>query len=139
MSNHEWLQNWSGTFYFLFFELKAEKHEYFRLSTIILFLNYFICLKAWSFSGFWSIYLYIFQDNVFVTIVTSIQYWALSDKAADAFYKLSNTKAQIQSYVFVVWMCNWTLKLKVTMLVLIMKLKETCPLLLNKVSWVRIC
>ena len=25
-----------------------------------------------------------------------------------------------------VWMCNWTLKLKVTMLVLIMKLKESC-------------
>ena len=34
------------------------------------------------------------------TVVTSIQYWALSDKAADAFYKLNNTRAQIQSYVF---------------------------------------
>ena len=48
-----------------------------------------------------DLYIYIFfQDNVFVTIVTSIQYWALSDKAADAFYKLSDTRAQIQSYVF---------------------------------------
>ena len=48
-----------------------------------------------------DLYIYIFfQDNVFVTIVTSIQYRALSDKDADAFYKLSNTKAQIQSYVF---------------------------------------
>ena len=46
-------------------------------------------------------YIYIFfQDNVFVTVVTSIQYRALSEKAADAFYKLSNTRAQIQSYVF---------------------------------------
>lgn len=40
------------------------------------------------------------QDNVFVTVVASIQYRALADKAADAFYKLSNTKAQIQAYVF---------------------------------------
>ena len=48
-----------------------------------------------------DLYIYIFfQDNVFVTIVTSIQDRALSDKDADAFYKLSNTKAQIQSYVF---------------------------------------
>ena len=38
-----------------------------------------------------------------------------------------------------VWMCNWTLKLKVTVLVFIMKLKESCPLLLNNVTWVRIC
>ncbi|KAL0009219.1 hypothetical protein SO802_010721 [Lithocarpus litseifolius] len=48
-----------------------------------------------------DLYNYIFfQDNVFVIVVTSIQYWALSDKAADAFYKLSNTRAQIQSHVF---------------------------------------
>ena len=48
-----------------------------------------------------NLYIYIFfQDNVFVTVVTSIQYRALSDKAADAFYKISNTRAQIQSYVF---------------------------------------
>ncbi|KAK4339267.1 hypothetical protein RND71_040729 [Anisodus tanguticus] len=39
-------------------------------------------------------------DNVFVTLVASIQYRALADKAADAFYKLSNTKEQIQAYVF---------------------------------------
>ncbi|KAL7093021.1 hypothetical protein ACP275_11G017500 [Erythranthe tilingii] len=40
------------------------------------------------------------KDNVFVTVVASIQYRALADKAADAFYKLSNTKEQIQAYVF---------------------------------------
>ncbi|KAL8460109.1 hypothetical protein ACS0TY_031083 [Phlomoides rotata] len=40
------------------------------------------------------------KDNVFVTVVASIQYRALADKASDAFYKLSNTKAQIQAYVF---------------------------------------
>ena len=41
-----------------------------------------------------------FQDNVFVTVVASVQYRAMAEKAADAFYKLSNTKAQIQAYVF---------------------------------------
>lgn len=41
-----------------------------------------------------------FQDNVFVTVVASIQYRAMAEKAADAFYKLSNTKEQIQAYVF---------------------------------------
>ncbi|XP_006660564.1 hypersensitive-induced response protein-like protein 2 [Oryza brachyantha] len=40
------------------------------------------------------------KDNVFVTVVASVQYRALADKACDAFYKLSNTKGQIQSYVF---------------------------------------
>ncbi|XP_062111694.1 hypersensitive-induced response protein 2 [Humulus lupulus] len=40
------------------------------------------------------------KDNVFVTVVASIQYRALAEKASDAFYKLSNTRAQIQSYVF---------------------------------------
>ncbi|KAG2702258.1 hypothetical protein I3760_06G081700 [Carya illinoinensis] len=40
------------------------------------------------------------KDNVFVTVVASIQYRALAEKAADAFYKLSNTRGQIQSYVF---------------------------------------
>ncbi|XP_061995303.1 hypersensitive-induced response protein 2 isoform X1 [Rosa rugosa] len=40
------------------------------------------------------------KDNVFVTVVASIQYRALADKASDAFYKLSNTRGQIQSYVF---------------------------------------
>uniref|UniRef100_A0A803QQR5 Band 7 domain-containing protein n=1 Tax=Cannabis sativa TaxID=3483 RepID=A0A803QQR5_CANSA len=42
----------------------------------------------------------ILQDNVFVTVVASIQYRAIAEKASDAFYKLSNTRAQIQSYVF---------------------------------------
>lgn len=37
---------------------------------------------------------------MFVNVVASIQYRALADKAADAFYKLSNTKEQIQAYVF---------------------------------------
>ncbi|KHN01170.1 Hypersensitive-induced response protein 1 [Glycine soja] len=40
------------------------------------------------------------KDNVFVTVVASIQYRALAEKASDAYYKLSNTRAQIQSYVF---------------------------------------
>ncbi|KAJ8563248.1 hypothetical protein K7X08_031700 [Anisodus acutangulus] len=40
------------------------------------------------------------KDNVFVNVVASIQYRALADKANDAFYKLSNTKGQIQAYVF---------------------------------------
>lgn len=40
------------------------------------------------------------QDNVFVNVVASIQYRALAGKANDAFYKLSNTKSQIQAYVF---------------------------------------
>uniref|UniRef100_A0A804MG75 Band 7 domain-containing protein n=1 Tax=Zea mays TaxID=4577 RepID=A0A804MG75_MAIZE len=49
------------------------------------------------------------KDNVFVTVVASVQYRALADKASDAFYKLSNTREQIQSYVFDVR--EWT-KLK---------------------------
>ncbi|KAL5725026.1 HIR complex subunit [Ranunculus cassubicifolius] len=40
------------------------------------------------------------KDNVFVNVVASIQYRAIADKANDAFYKLSNTKGQIQAYVF---------------------------------------
>ncbi|RAL41174.1 hypothetical protein DM860_017723 [Cuscuta australis] len=40
------------------------------------------------------------KDNVFVNVVASIQYQALAGKANDAFYKLSNTKGQIQAYVF---------------------------------------
>ncbi|KAJ8761011.1 hypothetical protein K2173_022049 [Erythroxylum novogranatense] len=40
------------------------------------------------------------KDNVFVTVVASIQYRALAGKAQDAFYTLSNTGAQIQAYVF---------------------------------------
>lgn len=40
------------------------------------------------------------KDNVFVNVVASIQYRALANKANDAFYKLSNTRSQIQAYVF---------------------------------------
>ncbi|XP_059648886.1 hypersensitive-induced response protein 1 [Cornus florida] len=40
------------------------------------------------------------KDNVFVYVVASIQYRALAEKASDAFYKLSNTREQIQAYVF---------------------------------------
>jgi len=40
------------------------------------------------------------QDNAFVNVVASIQYRALAIKANDAFYKLSNTRGQIQAYVF---------------------------------------
>ncbi|MED6134709.1 HIR complex subunit [Stylosanthes scabra] len=40
------------------------------------------------------------KDNVFVTVVASIQYRALAEGAVDAFYKLSNTREQIQAYVF---------------------------------------
>ncbi|RZC87521.1 hypothetical protein C5167_036057 [Papaver somniferum] len=40
------------------------------------------------------------KDNVFVNVVASIQYRALAEKANDAFYKLSNTRGQIQAYVF---------------------------------------
>ncbi|GAB2297243.1 Protein hir2 [Dionaea muscipula] len=40
------------------------------------------------------------KDNVFVTVVASVQYRALAEKAVDAYYKLSNTREQIQAYVF---------------------------------------
>ncbi|MED6144744.1 Hypersensitive-induced response protein-like protein 2 [Stylosanthes scabra] len=40
------------------------------------------------------------KDNVFVNVVASVQYRAMADKASDAFYRLTNTKEQIQSYVF---------------------------------------
>jgi regulator of protease activity HflC (stomatin/prohibitin superfamily) len=40
------------------------------------------------------------KDNVFVNVVASIQYLALAEKANEAFYKLSNTRSQIQAYVF---------------------------------------
>jgi regulator of protease activity HflC (stomatin/prohibitin superfamily) len=40
------------------------------------------------------------KDNVFVNVVASIQYRAIAEKANDAFYKLSNTRSQIQAYVF---------------------------------------
>ena len=37
---------------------------------------------------------------MFVNVVASVQYRALAEKASDAFYKLSNTRSQIQAYVF---------------------------------------
>lgn len=40
------------------------------------------------------------KDNVFVTIVASVQYMALRAHADDAFYKLVSPTNQIQSYVF---------------------------------------
>lgn len=40
------------------------------------------------------------QDNVFVTVVASVQYRALAEKVVDAFYRLTNTREQIQAYVF---------------------------------------
>ncbi|KAG6656400.1 hypothetical protein I3843_04G019500 [Carya illinoinensis] len=40
------------------------------------------------------------KDNVFVTVVASIQYRVMADKASDAFYKLTNAKTQLQAYVF---------------------------------------
>uniref|UniRef100_A0ACD5YEX1 Uncharacterized protein n=2 Tax=Avena sativa TaxID=4498 RepID=A0ACD5YEX1_AVESA len=40
------------------------------------------------------------KDNVFVTVVASIQYRPLAGKESDAFYKLTNTRSQIQAYVF---------------------------------------
>jgi hypothetical protein len=35
-----------------------------------------------------------------VNVVASVQYRAVADKANDAFYRLTNTREQIQSYVF---------------------------------------
>ncbi|GKV22445.1 hypothetical protein SLEP1_g32318 [Rubroshorea leprosula] len=40
------------------------------------------------------------KDNLFVNVVASIQYRASAERASDAFYELSNTRTQIQSYVF---------------------------------------
>eukprot|EP00252_Welwitschia_mirabilis_P006164 TRINITY_DN16924_c0_g1_i1.p1 TRINITY_DN16924_c0_g1~~TRINITY_DN16924_c0_g1_i1.p1 ORF type:complete len:287 (-),score=69.40 TRINITY_DN16924_c0_g1_i1:374-1234(-) len=40
------------------------------------------------------------KDNVFVMVVASVQYRVLAEKATEAFYKLSNTREQIQAYVF---------------------------------------
>ncbi|CAA6671708.1 unnamed protein product [Spirodela intermedia] len=40
------------------------------------------------------------KDDVFVNVVASVQYRALANQAGDAFYKLSNTRGQIQAYVF---------------------------------------
>jgi hypothetical protein len=43
---------------------------------------------------------YDVQDNVFVTVVASVQYRAHLETAEDAFYKLTNPREQIKSYVF---------------------------------------
>ncbi|KAJ8774899.1 hypothetical protein K2173_019903 [Erythroxylum novogranatense] len=40
------------------------------------------------------------KDNVLVNVVTSVQYRALANKDSDSFSKLSNTRNQIQAYVF---------------------------------------
>uniref|UniRef100_A0A803ML28 Band 7 domain-containing protein n=1 Tax=Chenopodium quinoa TaxID=63459 RepID=A0A803ML28_CHEQI len=40
------------------------------------------------------------KDNVFVNVIASIQYRVLAEKANDAFYKLSDSRSQIQAYVF---------------------------------------
>ncbi|MCO5562789.1 hypothetical protein L7F22_058320 [Adiantum nelumboides] len=40
------------------------------------------------------------KDNVFVNVVASVQYRAVPNNAKDAFYKLTNPREQIQSYVF---------------------------------------
>ncbi|CAM6089196.1 unnamed protein product [Calypogeia fissa] len=40
------------------------------------------------------------KDNVFVVVVASVQYRAIKESAYDAFYKLTDPKSQIQSYVF---------------------------------------
>ncbi|KAL5725032.1 Protein hir2 [Ranunculus cassubicifolius] len=40
------------------------------------------------------------KDNVFVTVVASVQYHALPQKASSAFYMLSDPKNQIKAYVF---------------------------------------
>ena len=42
----------------------------------------------------------IAQDNVFVTVVISVQYEAMMEKAYEAYYKLSSPEVQIQSYVY---------------------------------------
>ncbi|CAI5530425.1 unnamed protein product [Closterium sp. Naga37s-1] len=40
------------------------------------------------------------KDNVFVTVVASIQYQAIREQVEDAFYRLADPQAQIRSYVF---------------------------------------
>eukprot|EP00210_Caulerpa_lentillifera_P005786 g5532.t1 len=40
------------------------------------------------------------QDNVFVHLVVSVQYQVIRDSIFDAFYKLTDSKQQIKSYVF---------------------------------------
>lgn len=40
------------------------------------------------------------EDNVFVHLIVSVQYYVLPDKVYDAFYKLDDARRQITSYVF---------------------------------------
>jgi regulator of protease activity HflC (stomatin/prohibitin superfamily) len=40
------------------------------------------------------------KDNVFVKVVVAVQYKVIEDKVPSAFYKLTDPKAQIRSYVF---------------------------------------
>jgi regulator of protease activity HflC (stomatin/prohibitin superfamily) len=40
------------------------------------------------------------KDNVFVFVVVSVQYYVLTDKVLDAFYRLQNPQAQITAFVF---------------------------------------
>jgi len=40
------------------------------------------------------------EDNVFVQMVVSVQYYVLPEKVYDAFYKLDDARRQITSYVF---------------------------------------
>ncbi len=40
------------------------------------------------------------KDNVFVNVIISVQYYVLSDKVYDAYYKLNSPDRQINSYVF---------------------------------------
>ncbi len=71
------------------------------------------CLPAWIFYQWscedeselrgrklWGLCVCDVQDNVFVTVVASVQYRAHIETAEDAFYKLTNPREQIKSYVF---------------------------------------
>ncbi|MCL7040191.1 hypothetical protein MKW94_000185 [Papaver nudicaule] len=40
------------------------------------------------------------KDNIFVNVAAFVQYRVLPDKASDAFYRLTNTRAQIEAHVF---------------------------------------
>lgn len=40
------------------------------------------------------------KDNVFVKVAVAVQYYAIEEKAYEAFYKLTNHRGQITSYVF---------------------------------------
>jgi len=44
--------------------------------------------------------LFFLQDNVFVSLVCSVQFRVIRQHADDAFYTLQNPKGQIQSFVF---------------------------------------